>query len=75
MPAQEFKQANKSKEKKRREVKRAKQQAEQLKVQEDRNRKAIERSMQPPKKPQGKKVSLEDAQTHFYTIQLRIILM
>ena len=74
MPEHEFKQANKSKEKKRREGKRAQQQAEQLKVQEDRNRKAIERSMQPPKKPQGKKVSLEDAQTNFYTIQLRIIL-
>ena len=58
IPDQDFKRANKSKEKKRREAKRAQQQADQIKLQEERNRKAIERSMQPPKKPQGKKVSI-----------------
>ena len=57
IPEDVFKNANKLKGKRRREAKRAKQQAQQLKIQEERNLKAIERSMQPPKKPQGKKVS------------------
>ncbi len=57
MPLNQFKRADKLKEKKRREAKRAQQQAEQALLQEERNRKVIERSMQPPKKPNGKKVS------------------
>jgi len=57
MPEPDFKRANKAKEKKRRQTKRAQQQAEQLRLQEDRNKKAIARSMQPPKKQQGKRVS------------------
>lgn len=56
MPVMKFKQADKHKEKKRREEKRAQQQAKQAKLQEERNRKVIERSMQPPKKQTGKKV-------------------
>ncbi len=64
MPEHMFKHANKQKEKKRREGKRAQQQAEQLKIQEERNRKAIERSMQPPKKPQGKKVRFQKQFLH-----------
>ena len=58
MPPDQFKQADKLKEKKRREEKRAQQQAIQLKLQEERNKKVIERSMQPPKKQIGKKVRL-----------------
>jgi len=60
MPEQEFKRENKAKEKKRRERKRAQQQAEQIRLQEERNRKAIARSLLPPKKV-GKKVRHEDA--------------
>jgi AraC-like DNA-binding protein len=56
MPMNQFKIADKLKEKKRREAKRAQQQAEQARLQEERNRKVLERSMQPPKKPTGKKV-------------------
>lgn len=56
MPDDDFIKADKLKEKKRRESKRAQQQAEQARVQEERNRKVIERSMNPPKKPKGKKV-------------------
>jgi hypothetical protein len=60
MPEQEFKRENKAKEKKRRETKRAQQQAEHIRLQEERNRKAIERSLLPPKKV-GKKVNPKDA--------------
>lgn len=63
IPEQKFKTAYKAKEKKRREAKRSQQQVEQHKAQEERNRKAIERSMQPPKKLKGKKVR---HQIHYY---------
>lgn len=63
MPEDNFKLANKAKEKKRREAKRALQQAGQMRAQEERNRKIFERSMQPPKKKSGKKVS-----TTFYRL-------
>ena len=59
MSEQDFKREKKAKEKKRREGKRLIQQAAQIQVQEERNRKAIERSMLPPKKV-GKKVSMNN---------------
>ena len=58
MPEEEFKRADKAKEKKRREFKRAQQQKIQEKIQEERNNKAIERSLQPPKKRVGRQVKL-----------------
>lgn len=57
MPIKKFREAEKMKEKKRRENKRTQQQARQTKIQEERNRKAIERSMQPPKRRVGRPVS------------------
>ncbi len=56
MPDNDFKHADKLKEKRRREAKRAQQQAEQARLQEERNRKVIERSLNPPQKKKGKKV-------------------
>lgn len=53
MPIEYVIKAEKEKEKKRREHKRAQQQAQQDKLQEERNRRAIERSMQAPKKRNG----------------------
>eukprot|EP00957_Ditylum_brightwellii_P016727 1258651-Ditylum_brightwellii.AAC.1 len=58
IPPECIKKAEKTKEKKRRELKRAQQQAAQEKAQEERNAKAIERSLQPPKKRTGRQVSL-----------------
>jgi hypothetical protein len=55
MPEQEFKRGKKVKEKKRREENRLVLQAEQIRLQEERNKKAVERSLLPPKKI-GKKV-------------------
>lgn len=55
VPNTEFQRENKLKERKRRDAKRAHLQAEQAKLQEERNRKALERSMLPPKKV-GKKI-------------------
>lgn len=49
-------QSEKEKEKRRREKKRQEQQELQLKMQEERNRKALERSMQAPKKRTGRQV-------------------
>jgi hypothetical protein len=57
MPEEYVLKAEKEKEKKRREKKRQEQQALQLKMQEERNRKALERSMQAPKKRNGRQVS------------------
>ena len=56
MPEEEFKRADKAREKKRRELKRAQQQKIQQKIQEERINKAIERSLQPPKKRVGRQV-------------------
>ena len=57
IPSEYVTRAEKIKGKKRREWKRAQQQAIQARAQEERNRKALERSMQPPKKTIGKKVN------------------
>ena len=57
IPSDYVTKAEKIKGKKRRECKRAQQQAIQARAQEERNRKALERSMQPPKKATGKKVN------------------
>ena len=56
LPDNEFIKADKLKEKKRREAKRAQKQAEQTRLQEEKNRKVIERSTLPPKKTTRKKV-------------------
>jgi hypothetical protein len=56
MPEEYVVKAEKEKEKKRRERKRQEQQELQLKMQEERNRKALERSMQAPKKRTGRQV-------------------
>lgn len=56
MPADYVIKAEKEKEKKRREKKREEQLATQIQQQEERNRKAIERSMQAPKKRTGRQV-------------------
>lgn len=57
IPAARFQRENKMKEKKRRDAKRAHLQLQQAQLQEERNRKALERSLLPPKKV-GKKVSI-----------------
>jgi len=56
MPAEYVIKAEKEKEKRRRERKREEQQALQVRLQEERNRRAIERSMQAPKKRTGRQV-------------------
>jgi hypothetical protein len=56
IPDAQFQRENKIKEKKRRDAKRAQLQVQQGQLQEERNRKALERSILPPKKV-GKKVS------------------
>ena len=56
MPIDYVIKSEKEKEKKRRERKREEQQALQIKMQEERNKRAIERSMQAPKKRTGKQV-------------------
>ncbi|GMI60636.1 hypothetical protein ScalyP_jg10536 [Parmales sp. scaly parma] len=56
MPEEYVKRAEKEKEKKRRELKRIEQQEALAIAQEERNRKAIERSLQPPKKRAGRQV-------------------
>lgn len=56
MPIEYVIRAEKEKEKKRRERKREEQQALQIRVQEERNKRAIERSMQAPKKRTGRQV-------------------
>ena len=56
MPEDYVKRAEKEKEKKRRELKRIEQQEALAIAQEERNRKAIERSLQPPKKRAGRQV-------------------
>lgn len=56
MPADYVIKAEKEKEKRRRERKREEQQALQVRLQEERNRRAIERSMQAPKKRVGRQV-------------------
>ncbi|GMI18977.1 hypothetical protein TeGR_g8579, partial [Tetraparma gracilis] len=56
MPEEYVKRVEKEKEKKRRELKRAEQQAAQEQAQEERNRKAIERSLQPARKRTGRQV-------------------
>lgn len=56
MPTEYIIKAEKEKEKKRRERKREEQQKEQIRLQEERNRRAIERSMQAPKKRVGRQV-------------------
>lgn len=56
IPKERLNAAVKFKEKARREKKRLQQQEEQKKLQEERNRKVLERSLQPPKKQVGKKV-------------------
>jgi hypothetical protein len=56
IPEAEFQRENKIKKKNRRDAKRIQVQAEQVRLQEERNRKALERSMLPPKKVVGKKV-------------------
>lgn len=56
MPAEYVIKAEKEKEKKRRERKREEQQALQVRIQEERNKRAIERSMQAPKKRLGRMV-------------------
>lgn len=56
MPIDYVIKSEKEKEKKRRERKREEQQALQIKLQEERNKRAIERSMQAPKKRTGKQV-------------------
>ena len=56
IPKERLNAAVKLKEKARREKKRLQQQEEQKKLQEERNRKVLERSLQPPKKQVGKKL-------------------
>ena len=56
MPKEYVVKAEKEKEKRRREKKRAEQQALHERMQEERNRKAMERSLQGPKKRTGRKV-------------------
>lgn len=56
MPQEYVIKAEKEKEKRRRERKREEQQALQIRLQEERNRRAIERSMQAPKKRTGRQV-------------------
>lgn len=56
MPSEYVIKAEKEKEKRRRERKREEQQALQVKLQEERNKRAIERSMQAPKKRIGRQV-------------------
>lgn len=56
MPSEYVIKAEKEKEKRRRERKREEQQALQVKLQEERNKRAIERSMQAPKKRVGRQV-------------------
>ena len=56
MPQEYVIRAEKEKEKKRRERKREEQQALQIRLQEERNKRAIERSMQAPKKRVGRMV-------------------
>jgi len=56
IPEDYIKKAEKEKGKKRRELKRLQQLAAQQKTQEERNRKALERSMQPPKKRTSRQV-------------------
>ena len=65
IPSEYVTKAEKIKGKKRREWKRAQQQAIQARAQEERNRKALERSMQPPKKATGKKVN---ESIHFFLL-------
>lgn len=56
MPSEYVIKSEKEKEKRRRERKREEQQAMQIKLQEERNKRAIERSMQAPKKRVGRQV-------------------
>ena len=56
MPADYVIKAEREKEKRRRERKREEQQALQIRLQDERNKKAIERSMQAPKKRVGRQV-------------------
>ena len=61
MPVEYVKMAEFKKEVKRREKKRAQQQADQDRIQEERNRKSMERSRQPPKKRTGRQVMFRSA--------------
>jgi len=63
IPMELIKTAEKIKEKKRREDKRSQQQKEQTKIQEERNKKVIERSLQPPKKRKGKQIMFRSGPT------------
>ena len=59
LPDEYVKKSEKQKEKKYREMKRLQNQADQHLAQEERNRKALERSLQPPKKRTGRPVSTQ----------------